>query len=141
MFSGLQKIAEASVTLEELNKVLAVQRVKVAKKTKKCEQLLATIGESTSIAMEKKQLSEEKRQEIEDKKKIIAKEEKEAKKALEEAQPGLDAARAALGDLDKADITEIRFVTLKISIGSIENSCLGSVYSSEYQSSVRICVI
>ncbi|KAM0726763.1 Dynein axonemal heavy chain 10 [Formica fusca] len=105
---GLQKIAEASVTLIELNKILAVQRIKVADQTKNCEQLLASIGESTDVAMEKKNLSEEKRKEIEDKKKMITKEETDAKKALAEAQPALDAARLALGELDKADITEIR---------------------------------
>ncbi|XP_050455387.1 dynein axonemal heavy chain 10 [Cataglyphis hispanica] len=105
---GLQKIAEASMTLIELNKVLAVQRVKVADQTKNCERLLATIGESADMAMEKKRLSEEKKKEIEDKKKIITKEETEAKQALAEAQPALDAARLALSELDKADITEIR---------------------------------
>ncbi|KAG7199558.1 hypothetical protein KM043_014169 [Ampulex compressa] len=105
---GLQKIAEASVTLAELNKILAVQRVKVADQTRNCEQLLASIGESTDIAMEKKELSEEKRKEIEDQKKMITKEETEAKQALAEAQPALDGARLALGELEKADITEIR---------------------------------
>lgn len=106
--SGLQKIAEASVTLIELNEILAVQRNKVSDQTRNCEQLLASIGESTDVAIEKKNLREEKRKEIEDKKKMIAKEEAEAKQALAEAQPALDAARLALGELDKADITEIR---------------------------------
>lgn len=96
------------MTLIELNKILAVQRTKVADQTKNCEQLLVSIGESTDVAMEKKNLSEEKRKEIEDKKKMITKEETEAKKTLAEAQPALDAARLALGELDKADITEIR---------------------------------
>ncbi|KAF3425259.1 hypothetical protein E2986_13407 [Frieseomelitta varia] len=105
---GLQKIAEASVTLNELNKILAVQRVKVADQTRNCEQLLASIGESTDIAVEKKQLSEHERQAIEEQRKIIDKEETEAKQALAEAQPALDLAREALGELDKADITEIR---------------------------------
>ncbi|XP_012151823.2 dynein heavy chain at 89D [Megachile rotundata] len=105
---GIQKIAEASVTLNELNEILAVQRVKVADQTRNCEQLLTSIGESTDIAMEKKQMSEEKSKEIEDQQKIITKEETEAKQALAEAQPALDAARAALSELDKADITEIR---------------------------------
>ncbi|CAL1680177.1 unnamed protein product [Lasius platythorax] len=105
---GLQKIAEASVTLIELNEILAVQRNKVSDQTRNCEQLLASIGESTDVAIEKKNLREEKRKEIEDKKKMIAKEEAEAKQALAEAQPALDAARLALGELDKADITEIR---------------------------------
>ncbi|XP_076299453.1 dynein axonemal heavy chain 10-like [Lasioglossum baleicum] len=105
---GLQKIAEASVTLAELNEILAVQRVKVADQTRNCEQLLASIGESTDIAMEKKQLSEVKRREIEDQRKIINKEQTEARQALAEAQPALDAARGALAELEKADITEIR---------------------------------
>ncbi|KAI4497255.1 hypothetical protein M0802_007739 [Mischocyttarus mexicanus] len=105
---GLQKIEEASITLAELNDILAVQRVKVADQTKNCEQLLGSIGESTDIAMEKKEQSVEKQKEIEEKRKLIGKEESEAKVALAAAQPALDAARLALGELDKSDITEIR---------------------------------
>ncbi|XP_051175007.1 dynein axonemal heavy chain 10 [Leptopilina boulardi] len=105
---GLTKIAEASDTLEELNAILAVQRIKVDEQTKNCEQLLKSIGESTNIAKEKQTISMEKRQEIEVQNKIIVKESKEAKTALAEAQPALEAARLALSDLDKADITEIR---------------------------------
>lgn len=107
--AGLQKIEEASITLAELNDILAVQRIKVADQTKNCEQLLSSIGESTDIAMDKKEQSVDKQREIEEKKKLIAKEESEAKTALAAAQPALDAARMALGELDKSDITEIRF--------------------------------
>lgn len=103
------KIAEASATLEELNSVLAVQRVKVAEQTKNCEQLLASIGTSTDTAMEKKRLSEEKREEIEEQNKIITKESAEAREALAMAQPALNSARIALGELEKGDITEIRY--------------------------------
>lgn len=117
MLSGLQKIAEASVTLTELNETLAVQKSRVADQTKNCEQLLASIGESTDVALQKKELSEQKRAEIEDQKKIIAKEETEAKQVLAEAQPALDAAKLALGELEKADIAEIRF-TLSIVVST-----------------------
>lgn len=110
--SGLQKIADASINLAQLNEILAVQRTKTTDQTRNCEQLLASIGESTDIAMEKKQLSVEKREEIENRKKMIAKDEMEARQALAEAQPALDAAKLALSELDKADITEIRFDTL-----------------------------
>lgn len=106
----MQKIADASVTLKELNEILAVQKIKVANQTQNCEQLLASIGKSTDIAMQKKNIGEEKRKEIEDKKKMIAKEEAEAKQVLAEAQPVLDAARLQLNELEKADITEIRFI-------------------------------
>ncbi|XP_026670097.1 dynein heavy chain 10, axonemal [Ceratina calcarata] len=105
---GLQKIAEASLTLNELNEILAVQRVKVADQTRNCEQLLFSIEESANIAMEKKELSEQERINIKEKRKIINKEQSEAKQALDEAQPALDSAKAALAELDKADITEIR---------------------------------
>lgn len=98
------------MTLTELNKVLAEQRIKVGDQTRNCEQLLETIGKSTDIELEKKTLKEDKRKEIEDKKKMITKEETEARQALEEAQPAIDAAKLALSDLDKADITEIRFI-------------------------------
>lgn len=98
--------------MTELNKVLAAQRIQVDDQTRSCEQLLASVSESTDVALEKKNLSEEKRKEIADKKKMIAKEETEARQALAEAEPALDAAKLALGELDKADITEIRFAIL-----------------------------
>lgn len=109
------------MTLAGLNETLAVQRIKVADQTRNCEQLLASIGESTDIAMEKKELSEEKRKEIEDRKKIIAKEETEAKRTLADAQPALDEARLALSELDKADITEIRSTILTLIDTLLEN--------------------
>jgi len=104
----LQKIADASVTLKELNETLAEQKIKVANQTQNCERLLASIGESTDIAMKKKNVGEEKRKEIEEKKKMIAKEEAEAKQVLADAQPALEAAKLQLSELEKADITEIR---------------------------------
>lgn len=95
--------------MKDLNAILAVQRVKVAEQTRNCEQLLSSIGESTDIAMVKKNLGIEKREEIEEQNKIIAKESAEAKEVLSEAQPALEAARMALADLEKSDITEIRY--------------------------------
>lgn len=103
------------MTLTELNETLAVQKIKIAEQTENCEQLLASIGESADVAVEKKELSEQKKVEIEEQKKVIAKEEKEAKLVLAEAQPGLDAAKLALGELEKADITEIRFDPVHLS--------------------------
>lgn len=115
----MTKIAEASDTLEELNAILAIQRVKVDEQTMNCEQLLKSIGESTNIAKEKQTISMEKRQEIEVQNKIIVKESKEAKTALAEAQPALEAARLALNDLEKGDITEIRFLQFFFSLQNI----------------------
>ncbi|XP_014219672.1 dynein heavy chain 10, axonemal [Copidosoma floridanum] len=105
---GVSKIADASANLDQLNAVLAVQRVKVKEQTQNCEILLVSIGESTEIAVTKKALGEEKRREIEERNKMIAKESTEAREALAEAQPTLERARKALSELEKSDITEIR---------------------------------
>lgn len=47
----MQKIAEASIELDELNAKLAIQKVVVAQKTKACEALLEeiTIGKSSKV--------------------------------------------------------------------------------------------
>ncbi|XP_066582837.1 dynein axonemal heavy chain 10 [Prorops nasuta] len=105
---GLERIAEASVTLNELNAALAVQRLKVAEQTRNCEELMRGIEEGTEVALGKREASMEKRREIEEQKKIIGREEREAKGVLAEAEPILDAARMALSELEKSDITEIR---------------------------------
>ncbi|VDQ15653.1 unnamed protein product [Trichobilharzia regenti] len=64
MKSGLQKLAEASIQLEELNAKLAVQRVAVTEKTQACENLLQEITASSQLATEKKELAVTKSKEI-----------------------------------------------------------------------------
>jgi len=59
-------------------------------------------------AEEKKVLAEDKAKEIEEQNKVIAVEKMDAESSLAEALPALEAARAALQDLEKSDVTEIR---------------------------------
>ncbi|KAF8560792.1 hypothetical protein P879_08220 [Paragonimus westermani] len=108
LLGGLQKLAEASVQLEELNAKLAVQRIAVTEKTQACEALLAEITSSSQLATEKKELAVMKGKEIEVQSKEIGIEKQEAESALVEALPALEQARLALDDLDKSDVTEIR---------------------------------
>lgn len=105
---GMLKIAEASVQLAELNAKLEVQQVAVAKKTAACEELLAEISGATDVANEKKSDVTMKKLEIEEQEKVIVVEKAEAQEILDAALPALEIARAALSDLDKSDITEIR---------------------------------
>ena len=105
---GMLKIAEASVQLAELNAKLEIQQVAVSKKTSGCEELLARISSATEIANEKKNDVITKKLEIEEQEKIIMSEKTEAQEILDAALPALEIARAALSDLDKSDITEIR---------------------------------
>jgi len=71
---GLQKLAEASVQLAELNDKLAIQKVAVTEKTIACEKLLTEITSRTQIATEKKIVAEEKSQSVETQSKEIEKE-------------------------------------------------------------------
>ncbi|CAH8588474.1 Dynein heavy chain 10, axonemal [Schistosoma haematobium] len=106
--SGLQKLAEASIQLEELNAKLAVQRIAVTEKTQACENLLNEITNSSQLATEKKELAVLKSKEIQIQSVEIEQEKTEAETALAEALPVLEQARLALDDLDKSDVTEIR---------------------------------
>ena len=61
---GLQKLAEASVQLNDLNEKLAVQKVAVTEKTEACEKLLEEISKGTAHATERKSVAQEKQEEI-----------------------------------------------------------------------------
>ena len=73
--------------------------------------MLEEISSGTEEATTKKKLAEAKGVEIGEQSKIIAVEKKDAEDALAEALPALEAARLALDDLDKSDVTEIRYDT------------------------------
>ena len=105
---GIDKIKEAEVQLKKLNEDLAVQKVKVTKRTEEVESLLKEIAAGTAEASEKKELAIIKSNEIKEQTKVIDKEKGEAEVALTEALPALEAAKLALEDLEKKDITEIR---------------------------------
>ena len=68
---GMQKIAEASEQLEDLNQKLAIQNIAVKEKSASCEEMLEDISTKTEIATEKKDLAQTKGKEIEEQSKII----------------------------------------------------------------------
>jgi dynein heavy chain len=105
---GIDKIKEAEIELKKLNEDLAIQKVKVTKRTEEVESLLKEIAAGTAEASEKKELAIVKSKDIEEQTKVINKEKGEAEEALAEAMPALEAARLALEDLKREDITEIR---------------------------------
>ena len=105
---GIDKIKEAEIQLKVLNDELAIQKVKVTKRTEEVEELLKEIASGTAEASEKKELAILKSKEIEQQTVVITKEKGEAEVALEEALPALEAAKLALDELGKKEITEIR---------------------------------
>uniref|UniRef100_A0A0R3TKG0 Dynein, axonemal, heavy chain 5 n=1 Tax=Rodentolepis nana TaxID=102285 RepID=A0A0R3TKG0_RODNA len=105
---GVEKLDDASSQVKELNEKLVIQREAVEEKTKACETLLSNILESQNIATESHAQSSQKAKEMETQSKEIENEKKEAEIALSKALPALEQARAALSELDKNDVTEIR---------------------------------
>ncbi|VDQ11309.1 unnamed protein product, partial [Trichobilharzia regenti] len=105
---GLEKLHETGIQIEHLNAKLAVQKVILEEKTLSCEALMVEINESTIIATEKKKQAEEKSVELAEQAQIINVEKAEAEEVLAEALPAVEAARAALDELEKNDVTEIR---------------------------------
>jgi dynein heavy chain len=105
---GIEKIKEAEIQLKILNDELAIQKVKVTKRTEEVEALLKEIADGTTEASEKKELALVKSKEIVEQTKIIDKEKGEAEVALAEAMPALESAKLALDDLGRNEITEIR---------------------------------
>ena len=105
---GIEKIKEAEIELKKLNEDLAVQKVKVTKRSEEVEQLLKEIAVGTTEASEKKELAIIKSRDIAQQTIVINKEKGEAEVALMEALPALEAAKLALEDLEKKDIVEIK---------------------------------
>lgn len=100
----------ASEQLKELNEKLEIQKVAVTEKSEACEKLLSEIQRATELANEKKAMAVGKREEIAEQNKEIVVEKAEAEEALAHALPALEEAKLALQDLDKSDVTEIRYV-------------------------------
>lgn len=89
-----------------------MQKIAVTEKTEACETLLVEIQRATEQANEKKEMAQGKQKEIAEQNKVIVVEKKEAEEALAEALPALEEAKIALQDLDKSDVTEIRYGTI-----------------------------
>ena len=82
----------------------------VTEKSEACEKLLTEIQRATEQANEKKAMAVGKREEIAEQNKEIVVEKAEAEEALAQALPALEEAKLALQDLDKSDVTEIRYL-------------------------------
>lgn len=106
---GLSKLLAASEQLKELNEKLEIQKVAVTEKSEACEKLLVEIQRATELANEKKAMAVGKKEEIAEQNKEIVVEKTEAEEALALALPALEEAKLALQDLEKSDVTEIRY--------------------------------
>ena len=105
---GLQKLIQAAAEVEAMKKELSEAKVVVQAATKECNNLIAHISTSRVEVEAKGQAAAEKEAQLKIDSANIALEKEEAEAALAEAIPALEEAAAALQDLKKDDITEIR---------------------------------
>ena len=105
---GLQKLRQAAVEVEAMKQELSEAKVVVEAATKECNELIEVISKSKTEVEAKSKAASEKEEQLKIDSVNIAVEKEEAEAALAEAIPALEEAAAALSDLKKDDITEIR---------------------------------
>ncbi|GLE04239.1 hypothetical protein PINS_up013150 [Pythium insidiosum] len=105
---GLTKLVEAAEAVDRMQVELSEKKVIVDEKTLACEALIKTIEEKSAVATKQQEVAASTQIECEKASVMIAKEKEEADAALLEALPAVEAAAAALQDLSKADLTEIK---------------------------------
>jgi dynein heavy chain, axonemal len=105
---GLQKLIQAASEVAAMKKDLSEAKVIVEAATKECNELIAVISSSRVEVEAKGQAATQKEEQLKVDSVNIAIEKEEAEGALAEAIPALEEAAAALQDLKKDDITELR---------------------------------
>jgi len=105
---GLSKLVQAATEVDAMSEKLKIAQVEVDKKSGEVKVMLEEIAVSSKEAGEKQIAAQEKEQQIEIDSIEIGKTKAEAEAALEEALPALEEAAAALNDLKKDDITELK---------------------------------
>ncbi|GMF23629.1 unnamed protein product [Phytophthora lilii] len=105
---GLTKLVEAAQAVDVMQIELSEKKVIVDEKTLACEALIKTIEEKSAVASKQQEVAAATQIECEKASVLIAREKEEADAALLEALPAVEAAAAALQDLSKADLTELK---------------------------------
>ena len=105
---GLQKLVQAATEVEAMRAELSTAKVVVTAATKECDALIGVISSSKVEVEAKGKAAVEKEEQLKIDSATIAVEKEEAEAALAEAIPALEEAAAALQDLKKDDITELR---------------------------------
>ena len=105
---GLDKLIQAAVEVDEMQKELKEAKVVVERATVECNELIEVITKNTAEVETKQEQASAKEEQLTTDSAEIAIVKADAEAALEEAIPALEEAAGALKDLKKDDITEIR---------------------------------
>lgn len=105
---GLTTLAKAQKDTEILSKELEIQNAEIAKMSINVKALIDDISQKSEVAAVQAKSAGEKKEYLDKQSIIIAREEAEAAVALEAAIPALEQAKAALANITKDSLNEIK---------------------------------
>lgn len=108
---GLTKLIEAADAVDQMQIELSQKKIIVDEKTQSVEEMICTIQAKGEVANRQQADASEKQRSVQEQSEIIVAEKALADEALMEALPAVEAAAAALENLDKKDLDEIKAFT------------------------------
>ncbi|CAM9109021.1 unnamed protein product [Choristocarpus tenellus] len=108
---GLTKLIEAADAVDQMQIELSEKKIVVDEKTKNVEAMITEIQAKSEVANKQQADASVKQQNVQEQSVVISKEKALADEALMEALPIVEAAAAALENLDKKDLDEIKAFT------------------------------
>ena len=108
---GLTKLIEAADAVDQMQIELSEKKIVVDEKTTNVEAMISEIQAKSAVASKQQADASVKQQYVQEQSEIISKEKAIADEALMEALPAVEAAAAALENLDKKDLDEIKAFT------------------------------
>lgn len=108
---GLMKLIEAADAVDQMQIELSEKKIVVDEKTQHVEAMIREIQAKSEVANKQQADASIKQQHVQEQSEVISKEKALADEALMEALPAVEAAAAALENLDKKDLDEIKAFT------------------------------
>lgn len=120
--TGLVKLKDATIRVDEMSKELEIKKVEVDSKKAEVEAMIEDLQEKTAIVTTQQVQVSEKKAELEIREVEITEERKKATEALEEAKPAVERAKEALLVLDSKKLGEVK--GYKEPPNPIRNTCM-----------------
>lgn len=108
---GLAKLIEAADAVDQMQVELSEKKIVVDEKTEHVEAMIREIQAKSEVANKQQADASVKQHNVQEQSEVISKEKAVADEALMEALPAVEAAAAALENLDKKDLDEIKAFT------------------------------
>ena len=120
--TGLIKLRDAAVRVDEMSKELEIKKREVDSKKAEVEAMIADLQVKTQVVTTQSAQVAEKKADLEIRERDITEEKRKATEALDEARPALERAKEALAVLDSKKLGEVK--GYNIPPGPIKDTCM-----------------